>query len=84
MAEQNDPQLIRLEERLTRLEEIVGFAEHANEQLSEEIRTLGSRVRELTRRIDAMEARLGGVAERIEQVETRAAGGGDSTATEAG
>lgn len=78
MAENNDPQLARLAERLRRLEEAVGFAEHAGEQLSEEIRLLGGRLRDLTRRIDAMESRLGGVAERVDQVEARTGGGGDA------
>jgi chromosome segregation ATPase len=80
MADNNDPQLARLAERLTRLEEAVGFAEHAGEQLSEEIRLLGGRLRDLTRRLDAMESRLGVVAERVDQVEARTGGGGDAAA----
>lgn len=67
MSGPNDPQLARMDERLTRLEEAVGFAEYTSEQLSGELRTLGGRITELSRRIDAMDARLGGFAQRLEQ-----------------
>lgn len=80
MADRNDPQLDELAGRLTRLEEAVGFAEHAGEQLSEEIRLLGGRLLDLARRLDALEARVGGVAERVDQVEARTLGVDDAAA----
>lgn len=45
-------------DRLTRIEEALGFSERSGEQLSEEIRALGERVAAITRRLDALERRL--------------------------
>lgn len=47
-------------DRLTRIEEGLGFCERTSEQLGEEIRALGKRVAEVARRVEAMERRLAG------------------------
>ncbi len=42
-------------ERVQRLEEALGFAQHEHEQLSAEVVSLGRRIRELSRRIESLE-----------------------------
>lgn len=42
-------------DRLQRLEEALGFAQHENEQLAAEVLSLGKRVLELSRRLEALE-----------------------------
>jgi uncharacterized coiled-coil protein SlyX len=46
------------EARLARLEESIGFAEHALGQLSDEVRLLNQRLRDLGKKINSLEARL--------------------------
>jgi len=46
-----------LAQRLQRLEESLGFAQHENEQLAAEVLVLGRRLQELSRRVDALEQR---------------------------
>lgn len=43
--------------RLQRLEEAVGFAQHESEQLAAEVLKLGTRLLEMSRRLDALEQR---------------------------
>lgn len=44
-----------LDQRIQRLEESLGFAQHEGEQLAAEVLALGKRVLELSRRVDALE-----------------------------
>ncbi len=75
MTTPDNPQDHRsIEARLVRLEEHAGFAEHAVDQLSQEVRLLNSRLHELAGRVQALEGRLGGVVERVEKVEDRDGG----------
>ncbi|MCC5824339.1 MAG: SlyX family protein [Phycisphaerales bacterium] len=46
-------------DRLTRLEEAVGFIDHTANQLSGEIAALNREVAHLTRRLESLERRLG-------------------------
>jgi uncharacterized coiled-coil protein SlyX len=54
-------------ERLTRLEEATGFAEHTADRLSEEIIDLRARLEALASRLQRLEARLGEVGEAVEK-----------------
>lgn len=72
MPPEDDPQHNRHEARLTRLEEAIGFTDHAQEQLAAEVRLLSNRLHEFGRRISEIESRLGLVFDRIERVESQA------------
>lgn len=52
-----------LADRLTRVEEHLGFTEHAAEQLSAEIATINRRVKEIADRLGRIEQRLAKTAE---------------------
>ncbi|GEM_PF-2376278 len=54
------------DDRMIRLEEHMGFVEHTIGQLSEEVRLLNTRVHDLGKKLIAIEARLGRVAQQVE------------------
>lgn len=77
------PSATELAGRVQRLEEALGFAEHTNEQLSQEIRELGSRLRDTQKRLDLLERRVGSVDERIDKIGPMAAPGeGDQASSD--
>lgn len=60
----SEPEQFDDSNRLTRLEEHVGFAEHTIDQLAGEIAELHRRMAAMARRLESMEERLGEVASR--------------------
>jgi uncharacterized coiled-coil protein SlyX len=56
-----------LADRVQRLEEHAGFAEHTVEQLSAEILELNKRLADTARRLSALEARLSRILDPAEQ-----------------
>ena len=60
-------ELAMLRERLRAVEEHLGFGEHRVDQLHEEVRALGDRLREFGRRVELLEARSR--AEKVDESE---------------
>jgi len=53
------------EERLQKIEESIGFAQHESGTLSAEVRALGQKLDSISRRLASIESAFGALAERV-------------------